>query len=408
MKWILAAACLLLPSIAGAAGWSTADRSVIAMGAGGTGAARPDDPGSNSYNPAAGALSEGWAAAAGVLIAAPSLTAEGSGWSAATEGGASLPPHLHLRWSGERLGAGLSVAIPFGSRVVWPQAWPRRFDLVSAELQVVRFSGFAAVRFGDLAFAAGPFVDLGRLALRRSIDFVSVEGQTAVETTATGAGVQLSAFWRAAPAWDLGLAYHSRSALALGGWADFTVPPELRGRAHDQPVEAKVTLPDRLTLGATFSGLEGWSLSADLELNLWSTVDALVIDFSDQGMDDLVQRRDWRVTVTPRLGASYLALPWLTLRGGAFLDPSPVPTDTLGASSPDSTRLGLTLGAGFSPVAGLFVDLGYQLLLFTGATSEAEATRGVHFGGNAHLAGASIAYRFTSSSAAPGAGAANP
>lgn len=376
-----------------AAGLSSTDRSVVAMGSGGTGAARADDPGANVYNPAAGVTVPGLTLGVGTLIAAPRLNADGGAWRSSTAGGASVPPHVHARWSNETFGFGASLTVPFGSEVRWPDDWARRFDLIAAQVRVLRLSGFGAYKIGDLSFAAGPFVDFGTLELQRAIDFIEAEGKTQIDTHARGFGVLAAVYWRANAELALGVSYQSRSRLNLEGYADFSVPPELRGRAGDGAVSAKMTMPDRLTLGASYHVADNFDLYADLELLVWSTMDELRLDFAQENMDDVTQRRDWRATVSPRIGASYLANDWLTLRGGLFLDPSPVPVETLNPSSPDSTRVGLALGAGAEVVRGLGVDLGYQLLIFTGATSEAEGLQGVSFGGTAHLVGLSLRYR---------------
>jgi hypothetical protein len=53
--------------------------------------------------------------------------------------------------------------------------------------------------------------------------------------------------------------------------------------------------------------------------------------------------------------------------------------------------VGLALGAGVALGAHVGLDVGYQLLVFTGETSALEASTGVRFGGVAHVAGASVA-----------------
>jgi long-chain fatty acid transport protein len=392
VKSAIALLSLFLSSSVYAAGLSTADRSVVAMGTGGAAVARADDPGANVYNPASVVFAPGLELSLGALLAAPKLEASGESWTAATAGGASVPPHLHLRYATDTFALGASFTVPFGSEVRWPDDWERRFDVVSARLKVLRVSGFGAYKFGSISVAAGPFVDFGSLALDRAIDFIDAEGKTSIETHSTSLGALAAVFFRATEELDLGLSYQSRSSLSLTGYADFDVPPELRGKASDQAVNAKLMLPDRLTAGALYRVNEELDLAFDLEVLLWSTVDELRIDFANEDMTDVSQRRDWSATVTPRIGATYRALSWLELRGGAFLDPSPVPEETVGPSSPDSTRIGLTLGAG-AEYKGFAFDLGYQLLMFTGSTSKAEDLEGVSFGGSAHLVGLSLGYR---------------
>lgn len=386
----LGASVLLVPGAAWAGGFSTADKSAAAMGVGGSVTARADDPGVAAYNPGAALMQAGLHFAGGTLLAAPTLWASGDGWTASTEGGVSTPPHLFARWSGESIGAGLALTVPFGSQVRWPDDWPRRFELVEAKLTVLRVTGYAGWHDERFAVAVGPFVDLGSLSLGRALDFIEAEGQVAVQTHAVGVGVTLGAFARVVDDLDVGLAYTSRSSLSLEGWADFTTPPELRGRATDSEVSARIVTPDRLALGALWRPADGWDVSLDLELYLWSTVDELVLDFAVETMSDSRQPRDWSATVTPRAGASYAALDWLRVRAGVFVDPSPVPASTLGPSSPDSTRVGVALGAGLALGARVGLDVGYQLLVFTGQTSTLEAVSGVAFDGTAHLVGASL------------------
>ena len=389
MKRLALGLLLTLPAPAFAAGWSTADRSVVAMGTGGTGAARARDPGASSYNPAAGALDVGFAASVGLLLAAPLLSAEAPGLEASTRGGPSTPPHAHLRYSGERFTFGASFGVPFGSQVTWPEDWAGRFELREASVSVLRTSAFAGVRFGDLAFAAGPFVDLGRLGFRRALDFIEAEGQATVDSRATGFGLQAGAFARLSDAIDVGLAYQSRSRLAFAGHIDFDAPPEFRRRTTDQALTARVLLPDRITGGLLWRATPELELAFDVEVLLWSTIDELRLEL--EGGDALVQPRGWRTTAAPRLGAAWWVLPELELRAGLFLDPSPVPRETVGPAAPDSTRVGLSAGAGFEALEGVRFDVGYQLVTFTGA--EATST-GVRYAGTAHLVGASVALRF--------------
>lgn len=377
--WIL----LLWPMSASAGGFVTADRSAGAMAVAGAATAIEGEP---AYNAAADLMRAGWSLSGGTLLAGPMLSARGEGFEASTAGGPSVPPHLALRWSGERLGFGAMLTVPFGSSVSWPAEWARRFELVEAKLSVLRVSAYGGWHDERFSLSAGVFLDRGSLAIVRALDFVEVEGSAAIDTRALGFGVAVAALFRATESIDLGLSYTSRSSLSFEGWADFSAPPELRGKALDQRVRASILTPDRLALGAAWRPSEAWTLSFDLELYAWSTVDELLLDFAEEGTTDARQPRDWSVTVTPRIGASHRTWERVTLRAGAFLDPSPVPSSTLGPSSPDSLRLGVALGAAIELHARVALDLGAQLVGFTGSTS----SDGVAYGGVAVLGGATL------------------
>lgn len=383
MRRAIATTLFLMPTLAHAGGFATADRSAGAMAVAGAATAREGEPG---YNAAAASMRPGLSLLGGTLLARPSLTASEGASSATTEGGPSIPPHLYASYAAESWSAGLALSVPFGSQVAWPEGWARRFELVEARLSVLRVTAYGGWHDERFAVVAGVFLDRGSLDLVRALDFVEAEGRASIETRAVGVGATLSAFARLSPELDVGLSYTSRSSLALEGWADFSAPPELRGKAVDSRVSASITTPDRLALGGLWRPAEGWDVSLDLELMLWSTVDELVLDFEEPAMSDARQPRDWGVTVTPRLGASWAALEWLTLRGGVFVDPSPVPASTLGPSSPDSLRVGGALGAGLRFEERVGLDLGAQAVIFTGNTSAA----GVSYGGVALLGGATL------------------
>ena len=101
--------------------------------------------------------------------AAVSLQAQDLGASVVNE---STPPHLHLGYATDRWFVGGSLSVPFGSRVLWPATWARRFDLINAELTVLSVSAHGGLTFGPLSFAAGAFIDRGSLDLVRAIDFI--------------------------------------------------------------------------------------------------------------------------------------------------------------------------------------------------------------------------------------------
>jgi hypothetical protein len=55
--------------------------------------------------------------------------------------------------------------------------------------------------------------------------------------------------------------------------------------------------------------------------------------------------------------------------------------------------VGLSVGAGLSPLSWLTVDLAYQLVVFTGQTGENPGLPGAEYGGLAHLFGAAVAIK---------------
>src|SRR5690606_12518336 len=91
------------------------------------------------------------------------------------------------------------------------------------------------------------------------------------------------------------------------------------------------------------------TLLSDLEYTRWSVNRATVVDFHEDATPNVTQANNWRDTFTVRAGAEYVpaANDRVVVRGGGYFDPSPVPAEHLTPTSPDSTRVALTLGASY-------------------------------------------------------------
>ena len=388
---------LAAPSPAAAGGFAVAEQSASAGGAGGTGAARSDDPSAAWYNPAALVDGAGVRIGAGLTAAMARLHAEAmdDSWSESTEGGASPLPSLQASWAGGDWAAGLSLGIPFGADVAWPEDWAGRHEIIATRILVVRAAPFVGWRRGAWRVAGGLHVDTGEMRLRRSLDFIDSEGDVQLSLRGAGLGLHLAGFVRAAERadghLDLGLTYKSRTSIELTGEADFTTPDAFSLKAADQDASSSLTLPDRLTAGAAWQR-GAWTFLADLELTAWQVRDQVVIDFSREETPDVTQQADWNATVSVRGGVEWRGGPWVA-RGGLYRDPSPSPAATLSPSSPDSSRLGGSLGVGCMLGTSWALDAFYGFLRLDERASENPDSMAARYGGHAHLVGAGLRYQ---------------
>lgn len=400
MKTALFALLLVVSAVPGparAGGFAVAEQSASAGGAGGTGAARSDDPSAAWYNPAALVDGAGVRIGAGLTAAMASLHAEAmdGSWSESTEQGASPLPSLQASWAGGDWAAGLSLGIPFGASVAWPEDWAGRHEIIASRIAVVRAAPFVGWRRGPWRIAGGLHVDSGEMRLRRSLDFIDTEGDVQLSLRGAGVGLHLAAFVRADERadghLDLGLTYKSRTSIELAGEADFTTPDAFSLKAADQEAASSLTLPDRLTAGAAWRR-GAWTFLADLELTAWQVRDQVVIDFARDETPDVTQQADWSATVAVRGGAEWRGGPWVA-RGGLYRDPTPSPAATLSPTSPDSSRLGGSLGLGRALGAAWAVDAFYGYLRLDERASENPDSMAARYGGHAHLIGAGLRYQ---------------
>jgi long-chain fatty acid transport protein len=391
---IAAGAVVILFAVATAhgAGFALAEQSATAGGTGAAGAAREGDAGLAWYNPAGLADGRGWRSGAGLLLARPVLEAKAmdGSWASENEAAWATPPNLSLTYAHGAWAAGVWVGVPFGSGVSWPADWPGRHEITRSQLTVFRVAPFAAWAFGDgrLRVSVGAHVDAGRLEVARKLDFIDVDGDVHIDMDGVGVGFDAALWWRAHDEVDVGLVYKSRTSIDLEGGADFETPDAFTEKTADQMARTTLTLPDRIVVGGRWHR-GAWAAVADVEVTLWGVNDTLVIDFERDQTPDVHQVNDWSATVALRGGVEWNRRK-LTLRGGAYFDPSPAPDDTLAPSSPDSSRAGVTVGAGWQLSRTVAVDAFYEHMRLLGRSSSGDEALAATYGGTAHMIGLGV------------------
>ncbi len=389
--WIAVIALGLAVAFAGSAsagGFALEEQTALAGGTGGASTARSADPGAAWYNPSALADGSGLRIGIGVMAALPSLRAEAmdGSWQTDSESNISTPPHLNMSYADGDLAYGVSVGVPYGAGVTWPSDWAGRHEILSTRLEVFRVAPFVAARFGKLRVGGGMHVDFARLRINRTLDFVDTEGDVQLDMTGNAIGFDLSAFYQATPNVDVGVSYKSRSSIGLTGGADFTAPDAFNVKTTDQNVATTVRLPDRIAFGGRYNKGK-LSVLGDLVVTLWEVNQQTVIDFEIEDTPDVVQNNEWGTTVSLRVGAEYQLKPSLVARGGAFYDPSPAPAERLAPTSPDSNRVGLTMGASYKLGDEYSIDVFYEYMHLLGRDTMSVDNLQARYGGRAQMLG---------------------
>ena len=110
------------------------------------------------------------------------------------------------------------------------------------------------------------------------------------------------------------------------------------------------------------------------------------------GTLDTTEPKNWRNTVNVHVGGEAAIDDSWRIRAGVLSDPTPSPGSTLAPDVPDSDRLNLAVGGGYSHPSGLHVDLGYQLLFVLKKTSTVPEFPG-SYSGIVNIIGVSVGYR---------------
>ncbi len=396
-RLIAFAGTLAAANPAAAAGFAVSEQGAAALGVGGAATARLDLPEAVFFDPAAIARHEGLRAAAGVALVAPSMSHLGEdGTRTDALSGFETPPYLHLSYGAGTFAAGVSVGVPYGASLAWPEeGFEGRFEVTRIALQVFEVAPVLAVRpVPELSFAAGPRILRSTVELSRKLDAVDSEGAVTLGGAATGVGGQAAIAYGPVAGFTFGLAYRSRAHLAYEGSAHFEdVPPELSGKAHDGAVTTELTLPDRLAAGVAYE-LPDAIASLDVEWTAWSTFETFAIDFADEATPDVDQPRRWEDTLAVRAGYEQRGLvDGLALRAGAAWDPTPSPSDTLSPTLPDQDRVLLTLGAGYEAGGGVTVDAAFGHVFLLGAEAEGPEALPGSYEGRAEVLTVGVTYR---------------
>ena len=151
---------------------------------------------------------------------------------------------------------------------------------------------------------------------------------------------------------SIGVTYRSRTN------TDFKGTVEVVG-VEKVNAETSIDHPEQLQIGLKYQPNERLTLTADLVWTNWSTVSGYTVKFDEPllGKTEEYFPRDWKDTRQIRVGIEYVVNEILTLRGGYFYDPSPIPDHTFDMLWPDADKKTYSIGAGLNLFGGrLTVD----------------------------------------------------
>ncbi|WP_290537635.1 outer membrane protein transport protein [Alcanivorax sp.] len=210
--------------------------------------------------------------------------------------------------------------------------------------------------------------------------------------------------------WNLGLTYSPddnnhfgvayRSKIEYDVEGDITFNPVVAGPlAGTYEGETSVDLPASLQLSYAGDLSDRTQILMGVEWMEWSSLDKLEIDHAGPAPlpNPAVETFDWENTVRYSLGVRHAMNDTTVLRAGVAQEESTQGTDNRSAISPDSDRVWVTLGAGFTPVENMTIDVGYAHIFVEDADIN-RMDKGVPLKGtyelDADVIGAQLSYRF--------------
>lgn len=294
-----------------------------------------------------------------------------------------------------KVGVGLNV--PFGLETEYDNAWAGRYHAVRSRLSTISVAPTVAWRVTDvLSIGAGLQIEYVDALLTNAIDFGTLganagipgavpaqqDGFADLEGSDIGVGFALGLLAEPWQGTRFGIGYRSHIERELTGDARFALDragtgariASATGAFTDSGIEADVTTPESLSVGAYQDINDKWSVMGEVAWTRWSRFKELRIRFDNPVQPDNVTEEDWRDTMFIAAGATFRPSRHWSLRAGVAFDQSPVPNGTRTPRIPDNDRVWVSFGLTYAPSPDLEFGFGYTHIFVDGSTSQLAAT----------------------------------
>ncbi|OGS12369.1 MAG: hypothetical protein A2234_04350 [Elusimicrobia bacterium RIFOXYA2_FULL_58_8] len=385
------AVILAMAGNAGAAGFRLAEQDAKATGMGNSFVAVADNASAVWYNPAAITGLEGTNIALGTVMVAPSMEHESTnGIKDEISGKLHIPPHLYAtRKINDSWSLGLGVNAPFGLSTEWDKTTAlTRTVATKSEIAAVNYNLNGAYKATEkISVAAG----LSYVMIDATLNSWHPAGrEVQIEGDGNAVGYNAAVMYKHNDKLNFGANYRSQAKAKLEG--DMK---NLTALGSVLPVKTELTLPDMLQFGAAYKYSDKWLFSAEADYTNWTTY--RVITFKKQSDGSVVgtpATKNWQSVWAFRLGSEYKYSDTWKFRAGTFYDSNPVKEKYFETRVPDTDRVAVSVGAGYTK-GNITVDASYMYLMFMERTVDsATASLDGKYNSVAHLPAITVGYKF--------------
>lgn len=333
------------------------------------------------------------------------------------DAGLIIPPALdYTQQLSENLVVGIGVHVPFGLRTRWENretTFSGRFLSKRAQVQSISINPTVAYKLADrLAIGGGLDIRLTKVELDRNVPAINPFTLRAVDAAAVALtskrakdfGFNLGFLAKPTESLSIGASYRHSVQVDFEGEANFTLLPTGNGQldaaiarrlpAGSVAVTTDIQFPSLFSVGAAYEWSD-WTLAGQVDFQQWSSFDSLPLTFEGRGdLSSVIEEgyqnsRIYRVGLERRFGERW------ALRGGYYLDKTPVPVASVSPLLPDADRQGLA--AGFSFQSGNWrLDVANWYLFFKDRSTEGQSRENFNgtYKANAELLAVSLGWSF--------------
>jgi long-chain fatty acid transport protein len=265
----------------------------------------------------------------------------------------------------DRLGIGIGAYTPFGSSAKWGDDWAGAHLIQDISMKVIFIQPTISYKINDLiSLGAGFVFATGDVELNRSAPYSSANttGQVNLQGSTTAFGFNAGVMITPNDQWSIGIDYRSEVNMEMeGGDATFTIPSSVTTIIPEaNKFNATLPLPANLDVGFAYQVSEKLLLSAEVNYVFWDIYDSLKFEFEQQPeLLNSSSPREYSNTLIFRVGGEYVVNDLITLRAGAYYDPTPTNKDYFTPETPSLNTYGLSAGVTINPTENLAIDISY-------------------------------------------------
>ncbi len=258
----------------------------------------------------------------------------------------------------KRLGAGIGIFTPFGSKVSWGSDWRGRYLVRDISLACIQIQPTISYKFSDqFSIGAGLNYGFGSMEINKALPLTFADGSDGavkLEGNGTGWGFNVGLHYKPVEEIELGLTYrHGMTMKVNDGTASFSAPHSLQSSLPANGTtgfSTRLPLPHITTLGMAYNVNSRLTLQGDLVFAIWSRYKSL--DFTFDENTALVQNssevKKNNNTLAVRLGANYKITQALELMAGFGYDPTPISKNYMSPDAVDGNRFIMSGGIAYT------------------------------------------------------------
>ncbi|QTH16505.1 outer membrane protein transport protein [Pseudomonas corrugata] len=419
LKTPLGLAVALASSQLFASGFALNEQSISGMGTGFAGRSSSADDASTVFGNPAGMSRlkrEQVSVGAATLFAKSDISQTRSTFGGQQDGDmvpvVTVPMGYYVNPIDEHWAFGVGFYAPFGLITDYGSGFAGRYFTNKSEVKTLTFQPTVSYAFNDrVSIGFGPTInrisgELSAMVLN-PISPGTNDGKLTSKGDDTALGFNAGILVQATDSTRVGMTYHSKVSYHLdnaktkvtGGVFSLL---GLSGENYDASLD--VDTPESVDFSVTRQLNDDWTLYLGSTWTRWSRFKDITIENSglpaalSGTLSSVTEEENWHDTWAHAIGASYQLNKQWVLRTGFSVDQSPTNNTNRSPRIPTGDRTVVSLGAGWTPVDNVTVDLAYSYLWEESVkVSDASASRGAYsskYKNSASGFGTSITYKF--------------